>query len=68
MKAISILVVSFQVVVADMIMVTRIITMNTKAVALAIIIVVIIIRMNINTITLKKIRIRLMTILSRKIS
>ena len=66
MKAISILVVSFQVVVADMIMVTRIITMKTKAVVLAMIIVVIIISMNINI--LKKRRIRLMTILSRKIS
>ena len=66
MKAISISVVSFQVVVADMIMVTRIITMKTKAVVLAMIIVVIIISMNINI--LKKRRIRLMTILSRKIS
>ena len=53
------MVVSFQVVVADMIMARRIITMNTKVVALGMIIVVIIIRMNINTITLKKIRIRL---------
>ena len=60
------MVVSFQVVVADMIMVTRIITMKTKAVVLAMIIVVIIISMNINI--LKKRRIRLMTILSRKIS
>ena len=68
MKAISILVVSFQVVVADMIMATRIITMNTKVVALGMIIVVIIIRMNININILKKRRIRLMTILSRKIS
>ena len=68
MKAISISVVSFQVVVADMIMVTRIITMKTKAVVLVMIIVVIIISMNINITILKKRRIRLMTILSRKIS
>ena len=68
MKAISILVVSFQVVVADMIMVTRIITMKTKAAVLAMITVVIIIRMNININILKKRRIRLMTILLRKIS
>ena len=55
-------------VVADMIMVTRIITMKTKAAVLAMITVVIIIRMNININILKKRRIRLMTILSRKIS
>ena len=55
-------------VAADMIMVTRIITMSTKAVVLAMITVVIIIRLNINTIILKKQRIRLMTILSWKIS
>ena len=66
--AISILEVSFQVVAADMTMVTRIITMSTKAVVLAMITVVIITRINISTIILKKKRIRLMTILSRKIS